>query len=78
MSDASAFVPLLLDWFAANKRDLPWRRCRDPYAVWVSEIMAQQTQMDRVVVYFNRFMDRFPDVAALAAANEDAVLKAWE
>ncbi len=78
MSDAKAFVPLLLDWFSANKRDLPWRRERDPYAVWVSEIMAQQTQMDRVVDYFNRFTALFPDVATLAAASEDAVLKAWE
>ncbi len=78
MSDTNAFVPLLLDWFAANRRDLPWRRSYDPYAVWVSEIMAQQTQMDRVVAYFNRFMDRFPDLASLAAAEEDAVLKAWE
>ncbi|WP_428559598.1 MAG: A/G-specific adenine glycosylase [Solidesulfovibrio sp. DCME] len=78
MSDTNAFVPLLLDWFAANRRDLPWRRSCDPYAVWVSEIMAQQTQMDRVVAYFNRFMARFPDLASLAAADEDAVLKAWE
>lgn len=74
----SAFVPLLLDWFAANQRDLPWRRDYDPYAVWVSEIMAQQTQMDRVVAYFNRFTARFPDVAALARAAENDVLKAWE
>ena len=78
MSDSVAFVPLLLDWFAASRRDLPWRRDYDPYAVWVSEIMAQQTQMDRVVPYFTRFMARFPTLAALAAADEDAVLKAWE
>lgn len=78
MSDTDAFVSLLLDWFAANRRDLPWRRGYDPYAVWVSEIMAQQTQMDRVVAYFNRFTALFPDVAALAAADEDAVLRAWE
>ncbi|MFP5258139.1 MAG: A/G-specific adenine glycosylase [Acidobacteriota bacterium] len=78
MFDDSAFVPLLLDWFAASRRDLPWRRDYDPYAVWVSEIMAQQTQMDRVVPYFRRFMEWFPDIAALARADEDAVLKAWE
>ena len=78
MTDQTAFVPLLLDWFAADKRPLPWRETYDPYAVWVSEIMAQQTQMDRVVGYFNRFLRLFPDVAALAAAPEDAVLKAWE
>ncbi|WP_043632860.1 A/G-specific adenine glycosylase [Desulfovibrio sp. TomC] len=78
MSDTAAFVPLLLDWFAANRRDLPWRRDYDPYSVWVSEIMAQQTQMDRVVPYFTRFMARFPTVAALARADENDVLKAWE
>ncbi len=78
MLAVSAFTPLLLDWFAANRRDLPWRRTYAPYAVWISEIMAQQTQMDRVVPYFNRFTARFPDVATLAAADENAVLKAWE
>jgi A/G-specific adenine glycosylase len=78
MHDASDFTPLLLDWFAANSRDLPWRRTYDPYAVWISEIMAQQTQMDRVVTYFNRFMTQFPNVAALADADENMVLKAWE
>lgn len=78
MTAASDFTTLLLDWFAVHSRDLPWRRDYDPYAVWVSEIMAQQTQMDRVVDYFGRFMALFPDVASLAAAPEDAVLKAWE
>ena len=68
----------LLGWFDTAQRDLPWRRDYAPYAVWISEIMAQQTQMDRVVPYFNRFMAQFPDVAALAEASEDAVLKAWE
>jgi A/G-specific adenine glycosylase len=78
MSWESAFTSALLDWFAANRRDLPWRRDPAPYGVWISEIMAQQTQMDRVVPYFLRFLDRFPDLAALAGAGEDAVLKAWE
>jgi A/G-specific adenine glycosylase len=78
MRDASDFTPLLLDWFAANSRDLPWRRDYDPYAVWISEIMAQQTQMDRVVTYFNRFTAQFPDVTALSGADENVVLKAWE
>lgn len=78
MRDVSEFASLLLPWFEEKARDLPWRRGYDPYAVWVSEIMAQQTQMDRVVGYFERFMARFPDIAALAAAPEDAVLKAWE
>jgi len=78
MSWENDFRTALLDWFAAEKRDLPWRRDYAPYAVWISEIMAQQTQMDRVVPYFNRFLAQFPDVAALAAADEDAVLVAWE
>ncbi|AQS54780.1 A/G-specific adenine glycosylase [Novibacillus thermophilus] len=68
----------LLDWFKENKRDLPWRRDRDPYKVWVSEIMLQQTQVDTVTPYFNRFMKQFPTVFDLAAASEDEVMKAWE
>lgn len=68
----------LLTWFAAHKADLPWRRRRDAYAVWVSEIMLQQTQVSTVIPYFERFMARFPTVHALAAAPLDDVLKAWE
>lgn len=69
---------LLMDWFALHQRDLPWRRTYSPYHVWISEIMLQQTQMERGVEYFNRWMRKFPDVAALAAAHEDDVLKLWE
>jgi A/G-specific adenine glycosylase len=76
--DAAAFGPALLGWFAAHARDLPWRRTLEPYHVWLSEIMLQQTQMDRAVGYFQRFVARFPDVASLAAAHEDEVLKLWE
>lgn len=68
----------LLDWFAANSRDLPWRGDYDPYRVWLSETMLQQTQMDRAVAFYNRFVSAFPDVFALAGASEDAVLKLWE
>jgi len=68
----------LLTWFAAQARDLPWRRDRDPYRIWVSEVMLQQTRVETVIPYFERFVDRFPDVAALAAADLDDVLKAWE
>jgi A/G-specific adenine glycosylase len=68
----------LLDWFASHQRPLPWRRTYDPYQVWIAEIMGQQTQMERVVGYFQRWMDQFPDVAAVAAAPEQAILKAWE
>ena len=68
----------LLAWFAEHGRDLPWRHSYDPYQVWVSEIMLQQTQMDRVVGYFERFIKRFPDIASLAQASDDQVLKQWE
>ncbi|MGE0605830.1 MAG: A/G-specific adenine glycosylase [Pirellulales bacterium] len=68
----------MLDWFATAQRDLPWRRTRDPYHVWVSEIMLQQTQVATVVPYFSRFMAAFPNLAALAAAEEQQVLRLWE
>ena len=67
----------LLAWYAACRRDLPWRRTRDPWAVWVSEIMLQQTRVDTVMPYFERFMARFPTPLALAEAPEDEVLAAW-
>lgn len=76
--DIAGFRTRLLDWFTANARDLPWRRTLDPYQVWISEIMLQQTQMDRAVGFFERFVARFPDARALAAASEDEVLKLWE
>jgi A/G-specific adenine glycosylase len=68
----------LLAWFRRSARDLPWRRTRDLYAIWVSEIMLQQTQVATVIPYFERFLLRFPDVSALAAASEQDVLKMWE
>jgi A/G-specific adenine glycosylase len=74
----SALQDALLHWFARNGRDLPWRRTYLPYHIWVSEIMLQQTQMDRVVVYFKRWLDRFPDIAILAQAQEQEVLLLWE
>jgi A/G-specific adenine glycosylase len=67
----------LLAWYGAHRRDLPWRRTCDPYAIWVSEVMLQQTQVAAVLPYFERFLARFPTPAALAAADEDAVLAAW-
>ncbi|MFM8498160.1 MAG: A/G-specific adenine glycosylase [Planctomycetia bacterium] len=67
-----------MSWFARVGRDLPWRRSRDPYRVWVSEIMLQQTQVERVKDYFVRFLAAFPDVHALAAAREARVLRLWE
>ncbi len=67
----------LARWFAGAARDLPFRRTQDPYAVWVSEVMLQQTRVETVVGYFERFVARFPTVEALAAADEDEVLAAW-
>jgi len=68
----------LLDWYEENKRDLPWRKTRDPYAIWISEIMLQQTQVQTVIPYFKRWMEKFPNVKTLARAEEEKVLKAWE
>lgn len=68
----------LLRWFEVNARDLPWRRTRDPYCIWVSEIMLQQTQVATVKPYFERFVATFPSIAALAAADEQQVLRLWE
>ena len=62
----------LLRWYARVKRDLPWRRTRDPYAIWVSEVMLQQTQVATVIPYYERWLRRFPNVQALAQADEDA------
>ncbi|HEX6849832.1 MAG TPA: A/G-specific adenine glycosylase [Candidatus Polarisedimenticolaceae bacterium] len=67
----------LLRWYRRHRRDLPWRRTRDPYAIWVSEVMLQQTQVATVLPFYVRFLERFPDVAALAAATEEQVLAAW-
>ena len=73
-----SFRAKLRAWFDAARRDLPWRRTRDPYAVWVSEIMLQQTQVATVTGYYTRFLAAFPDVASLAAADEADVLRRWE
>lgn len=71
-------VRRLLAWYAESGRDLPWRRTREPYAVWVSEAMLQQTRVDAVIPYYLRFMRRFPTLEALAAAEVADVLKSWE
>lgn len=73
-----AFSSALVDWFEVNQRDLPWRRTYEPYHVWLSEVMAQQTQLGRVVGYFVRFTARYPDIPSLAGADEDEALKLWE
>jgi A/G-specific adenine glycosylase len=72
------FTLELLAWYARHARDLPWRGSGDPYAVWVSEIMLQQTRVETVIPYFERWMRRFPDLASLAQASQQEVLAAWE
>lgn len=73
-----AFQRDLLTWFSANARDLPWRRKRTPYRVWISELMLQQTRVDQVIPYYQRFLRRFPSLRDLAAAPRADVLKLWE
>ena len=68
----------LLRWYQKNKRDLPWRKTRDPYKIWVAEAMLQQTRVDQVIPYYARFLARFPNAHTLVGAKEDDVLKAWE
>lgn len=68
----------LLNWYHNNKRDLPWRRTDNPYKIWVSEIMLQQTKVDTVIPYYHRFLEAFPDVETLANADQQQVLKLWE
>ena len=73
-----SFRQKLLAWYDANKRDLPWRRSKNPYHIWVSEIMLQQTRVDTVIPYYERFLEWFPTVESLAIAPEERLLKAWE
>ena len=72
------FTTTLLDWFALNGRDLPWRHTRDPYAIWLSEVILQQTRIQQGMDYWLRFMQRWPRVEDLAAATEDEVLREWQ
>ncbi len=68
----------LIFWYDENRRELPWRDTKDPYLIWVSEIMAQQTRIDTLIPYYNRFVKKFPTVLSLATAKEEEVLKLWE
>ncbi|WP_026675671.1 A/G-specific adenine glycosylase [Alkalihalobacterium bogoriense] len=76
--DSKSFTDQLITWYEGEKRDLPWRENGDPYRVWVSEIMLQQTRVETVIPYFNNFIYQFPTIEALASAEEEKVLKAWE
>ena len=78
MKDLKEIVEPLIRWFRENKRDLPWRQTKDPYAVWVSEIMLQQTRVEAVKPYYIRFLQTLPTVKDLANADEEVILKLWE
>lgn len=75
--NARAIRRRVLNWYRKNKRDLPWRRTRDPYRIWISEVMLQQTRVKAVIPFYERFLERFPDVRALASAPEQDLLAAW-
>jgi A/G-specific adenine glycosylase len=72
------FQSAIVKWFEVNARDLPWRRTSDPYRIWISEMMLQQTQVATVIPYYKRFLDRFPSLQILAKSSEEEVLKFWE
>ena len=74
----SEFHKILSDWYKHNKRDLPWRSNHNPYYVWISEIILQQTRVDQGTEYFLRFIERFPNIESLATASENEVLKMWQ
>lgn len=77
-TNGKVFSDELLQWYSTVRRDLPWRRNADPYQIWVSEVMLQQTRVETVIPYFERFMRHFPTLAALAEASEEDVVKEWE
>lgn len=72
------FQTTLLKWYDQEKRDLPWRRTSDPYKIWISEIMLQQTRVDTVIAYYKKFLETFPNINHLAEADDDILLKVWE
>src|SRR6056297_1235222 len=72
------FLHLLYKWYNENFRDLPWRHTKNPYKIWVSEIILQQTRVDQGISYYERFIEKFPDIQHLAAAGENDVLKQWQ
>ena len=72
------FSEKILEWYSDHRRDLPWRKTKDPYKVWVSEIILQQTRVDQGLPYYQKFIKAFPNVKALAAANQEVVLRLWQ
>jgi A/G-specific adenine glycosylase len=77
-SEVSSFQNSLLTWYHANRKQLPWRETKEPYKIWISEIMSQQTQVETVIPYYQRFLEKYPDIAALANADDAELLKLWE
>jgi len=77
-SDNSKLSSIIIKWYQSHKRDLPWRDTTDPYIIWLSEVILQQTRVNQGYAYFIRFTERFPDVKSLATASEDEVLKLWQ
>lgn len=78
LTEKEQFQKALIDWYETVKRDLPWRRTSDPYAIWISEVMLQQTRVDTVIPYYERFIEKYPTIEALAQSDEEALLKMWE
>lgn len=76
--DVDQFRSDLISWYQAEKRDLPWRKDQDPYKIWVSEVMLQQTRVETVIPYFERFMEKYPTMESFAQADEESILKIWE
>ncbi len=72
------FGDRLISWYGLNKRNLPWRESKDPYKIWLSEIILQQTRVDQGLAYYLRFVERFPNVFELAAASQEEVFKMWQ
>ena len=72
------FTSQIDNWYTKNKRDLPWRKNKDPYSVWLSEIILQQTQIQQGLPYYTKFIQKYPDVSSLAIANEQEILKLWQ
>ena len=72
------YISNLEEWFLENRRILPWRRDKNPYHVWISEVMLQQTRIEAVISYYERFMKELPDISSLANVSEDKLLKLWE
>ena len=78
MLNETTFKNNIVTWFEKNQREMPWRETTNPYYIWLSEVMLQQTQVKTVIDYYNKFIHRFPTVKALSEAEEDEVLKYWE